>query len=126
MRRLILLLPLLLGGCAAKAAYTLMNAQQAVDAASAAGAEKKVPYEYTLAYEYLQKAKEENGYSEYGAVEKLTAKSIEYANSAAEKARQMVDENPDETFVPEELERKETQTPTGTGAATKKTMEEDL
>lgn len=120
---LLLMLPLLLGGCAAKAAYTLMNAQQAVDAAVSAGAETKVPYEYTLAYEYLQKAKEENGYSEYQAVEKLSASAIEYANAAAEKARQMVDENPDESVVPEELERRETTVPTG---PKKSTMGDDL
>src|SRR5688500_14261958 len=41
------------------------RAAHAVDAAKAAGAEKLAPYEYTLATEYLHKAREEGGYAQY-------------------------------------------------------------
>src|SRR5687767_1455074 len=87
------LLPLLgvatmaLGGCTAvRASYYLLDAQRKFDAAVAEGAEQKAPYEYTLAREFLQKAKEEDGYSDFGASEMLSRKSIEYAAVAFEKA----------------------------------------
>src|SRR5262245_16738520 len=43
------------------------RASTEVEAARVAGADKYAPYEYTLAIEYLHKAREEAGYSDYQA-----------------------------------------------------------
>lgn len=111
-RTLLILLALsapLLGGCAAgRASYFLLDAQRKLDAAAAEGAEKRAAYEYTMAREFLRKAKEENGYSDFGATESLSRRSIEYAAAAYERSSD--DGRPDvtnaEQIVPEVREEK--------------------
>jgi hypothetical protein len=116
MLRSIALLSLLcvpLAGCAAaRATYFLYDAERKFDEAVAAGAPERAPYEITLASEFLDKAKEEDGYSDFGAAESLSRKSMEYsaaafakANDDAEPLREQV-EKADE-FVPEEKKKEE-------------------
>lgn len=99
---LLCLLPLL-GGCtAARANYMILTADQAYRAALAEGAEDEAVYEITLAGEYLKKAQEEVGYSQYGAVDELCQRSISFSQSAQKKASgtQVPDASPG--VVPEE------------------------
>jgi hypothetical protein len=102
---LLAVLPMALGGCTAvRASYYLLDAQRKFESAVNAGAEQRAPYEFTLAEQYLQKAREEDGYSDFGAAEMLSRKSIEYAAAAFEKASD--EGRPDvsgaESIVPEE------------------------
>ena len=67
-------------GCgAAVSSYLILNAQAELDGAEAAEADKYAPYEYTKAQQYLHKAREEQGYADFGP-------AIEYAFSAQEYA----------------------------------------
>jgi hypothetical protein len=77
----LLLLPSI-GGCAVRATTKLLEAEQRLRAASTAGAADAAPYEYTLAVTYLEKAREETGYSDYSAAEQLARKSVAYADAA--------------------------------------------
>ena len=43
----------------------LKEAKDSLDMARQAGAPEIAPFEWTMAWEYLQKAKEEHGYSDY-------------------------------------------------------------
>ncbi len=104
--RLSLVLVLLGSGCAAaRSGYVLLNAQRSVEKAVAAGAEKKAPYEYTLAVEYYQKACEENTYSDYGTSDKLAQSAIAWADRAVE-ATADADKDFGEDIVPEVREEK--------------------
>ncbi len=76
-----LLLPVL-GGCAVRATMNLVEAEQRLRAAATAGAADAAPYEYTLAVTYLEKAREETGYSDYSAAERLAQRSMAYADAA--------------------------------------------
>jgi hypothetical protein len=78
-------IPLLaLAGCAAgKSAYYLWSAEQEFRDAAAIEAETKAVYEYTLAHEYLLKAREEQGYSDYKEAEQLARSSLEWSSKAA-------------------------------------------
>jgi hypothetical protein len=58
------------------------KAASAVEAAKLAQADKYAPYEYTSAQEYLHKAREEAGYSEYQISIEYGHKSEEFANKA--------------------------------------------
>jgi hypothetical protein len=76
-----------LAGCAAgRNVYYVWDAQRALKEAELVDAPKKAVYEYTLASEYLSKAKEEAGYSDFGASEKLARKATEWAAKAADVA----------------------------------------
>ncbi|MBM4392262.1 MAG: DUF4398 domain-containing protein [Deltaproteobacteria bacterium] len=101
MRLALAFLPLVLSGCAARSAYTLLNADRALQKARQAGAEEKSAYEYTLASEYLAKAREENTYSEYHISERLAKTSMEFALRALENTSDAEREY-DEEIVPEE------------------------
>ena len=97
------LLPVVLGGCtAARSSYMILNAEQAYRAAVEQGAEDEAVYEITLAEEYLQKAREEAGYSQYGAVENLCQQSMSFSETARKKSsgQQVPDASPG--VVPEE------------------------
>ncbi|MFZ5475445.1 MAG: hypothetical protein ACOZNI_01615 [Myxococcota bacterium] len=105
MLRSLLFLPLL--GCtAARATYFIYDAERKFNEAVEAGAPTRAVYEITLAEQFLQKAKEEDGYSDFGATEALCRKSMEYSAAAFAKAN---DEGKDlrekvegvENFVPE-------------------------
>lgn len=109
-----LLLPLL-GGCTAgRASFVILNAQREYQEALSQGADAKAVYECTLAYEYLQKAREEAGYSQYRAVENLCNTSISWSQAAYTVASGEGIPDPDQSVVPEERVEKppETTTPT--------------
>lgn len=104
-----LLTALALSGCTAgRATYYVIDAQQKYQDALAQGAEKHAAYEITMAREYLAKAKEESGYSDYGATEQLCKKSMEFSAAAYAKASDVGDdiEGADQ-IVPEEKKEKE-------------------
>jgi hypothetical protein len=58
------------------------RAASAVDAAKLAQADRYAPYEYTAAQEYLHKAREEAGYSEYQVAIEFGRRSEELADRA--------------------------------------------
>jgi hypothetical protein len=58
------------------------RAASAVSAAKLAQADRYAPYEYTAAEEYLHKAREEAGHSEYQDAIEFGRKSEDYANRA--------------------------------------------
>jgi hypothetical protein len=108
-------IPLLaLSGCAAgKSAYYLWSAEQAFRDTVAMEAEAKAVYEFTLAHEYLLKAREEQGYSDYGEAEELARASLDWSSKAQAVAeygtterdlmlREMGQEVPDEAGTIEE------------------------
>lgn len=82
-RRLLALASMLLplSGCGpVMSTYLILDAQAELDGAQAAEAEKYAIYEYTAASEYLHKAREEQGYADFGP-------SIDFAYKAGELAR---------------------------------------
>jgi len=64
----------------------IMNANLALSAAQTAGAKQHATYEYTVANEYLKKAREEHGYSAFRAAEVYAEKAIDYAVRAQKKS----------------------------------------
>jgi hypothetical protein len=66
----------------------IVKANIALGAAETAGAKKYASslYEYTLATEYLQKAREENGYSDFAAARDYADKALGFAVEARNKA----------------------------------------
>ena len=91
-----------LSGCAARAAFFVLNAERKLQSAEGVEAPERAVYEYTLAREYLWKAKEEVNFSDYGAAEQLCKKSMAWSAEAYEKSADYGPdmENADE-FVPE-------------------------
>ncbi len=91
MRMLCLLggLLLLTPGCAGRAAYYLVDATRSYQDAVNAEAESAAVYEFTLAEEYLRKAREEDGYADYQAAETLAKRATEEARKAKEIAEQV-------------------------------------
>ena len=69
--------------------YLILSAQAELDGAKAAEAEKYAVYEYTAAAEYLHKAREEQGYADYGP-------SIDYAFKAEEMAKKGTEKSNEE------------------------------
>ncbi|MBN2800369.1 MAG: hypothetical protein JXX28_14615 [Deltaproteobacteria bacterium] len=68
-------------GCTAtKAAYHIVDAADAVSRAEERRAPELAVYEYTLATRYLDKAREEAGYSDYLASVRLSQLSEEWAD----------------------------------------------
>ncbi len=93
----------LLSSCAAgRSTYFLINAEREYQNARAEDAETKAIYEITLASEYLRKAKEENGYADYGASERLAKTSMQHAQKALEQTSMEQIDSSNEEFVPEE------------------------
>lgn len=102
-------------GCGAgRSLYFVWDAERAFREAEEQGAATQAVYEYTLAREYLVKAREEQGYSDYRDAEKLARSSSEWAARAVEVAqygtterelmlREIGNEVP-EDVVPEERE----------------------
>ncbi len=64
----------------------IVNANIALSAAETAGAKRTAVYEYTAAREYLQKAREENAYSDFWASRIYADKALDYAVKARKKA----------------------------------------
>ena len=65
----------------------ISDAKDALASAEAANAKELAPYEYTLAQEYLRKADELWGYSQFGYSSDYAQKAIDMANAAEEKAK---------------------------------------
>ncbi len=90
-------------GCGPITATQALNkAQTAIDQAKGAQADEKSPYEYFSAIQYFDKAREEEGYSDYQACIDLAGKAFEFAQMSREKA-----------LRPPENESLETQPSTG-------------
>jgi hypothetical protein len=75
---------LLLGACGPVQYLSQVSnrAQAAVTAAKAAGAAKYAPYEYTMAVQYLHKAREKEGYADHQAAIRFGKKAEIFANKA--------------------------------------------
>ncbi len=73
----------------------IIKANIALSAAETAGAPKSSDpgaiYSYTAAKEYLQKAREEAGYSDFAAARKYADEALKYAEEAREKAAGALD-----------------------------------
>ena len=72
----------------------IVNANIAISAAETAGAKRTAIYEYTAAKEYLQKAREEYGYSDFWAARMYAEKAEGYAVQARKKAEAMATSDP--------------------------------
>jgi hypothetical protein len=77
----------LLGGCAIASTGKILKGAASVESAERAEAEKYAIYEITRAREYLHKAREEWGYSDFEAAEKFAIQAQEWADKARDKAR---------------------------------------
>lgn len=70
-------------GCAAaKASVQILSAEQALHRAETYQAPEVAVYEYTMATEYLDKAREEAGYADYRIADALARKSAEWSDRA--------------------------------------------
>ncbi len=81
-----LLLPAFLGCGPLMSTYLIVSAQAELDGASAAEAEKYAVYEYTASSEYLAKAREEQGYADFGPAIDYAFKAQEFAVKAKARA----------------------------------------
>ena len=61
---------------------SVRKATIAIESAEVVEASKNSPYEYQLAVEYLKKAREEQGYSDYQHAVDLAQKALEFAEKA--------------------------------------------
>ena len=84
-------------GCAAAPTARVVRAQIEIDAATLAGADKYAIYEITKAREYLHKAREQIGYSEFQVAQKYADLAVENG----EKAKQQAREHPTEEALPQ-------------------------
>ena len=66
--------------------YLILTAQAEVDGAKAAEAEEYAPYHYTAANEYLAKAREEQGYADFGPSVEYAWKAKDFAEEARDRA----------------------------------------
>jgi hypothetical protein len=90
MRRLVVLLPIALAltGCGPViSTYLIVSAQADLDGAKAAEAEKYAVYEYTAADQYLHKAREEQGYADFGPAIDFAFKAQDLAEKATARAQ---------------------------------------
>ena len=69
----------------AQSTVVINEAEVALERAMLAGAEKKAPYEYYSATEYLEKAKEEWAYSDFEAALDYAALSKQFSEEAKKK-----------------------------------------
>lgn len=104
--RAMLLAALGLSGCAARSTFHLIRAEQALSAAREAGAEEGAVFQWTMAEEYMLKAREEWGYSDYGVAEELADSAMGWAQKAALTASTVSEEHQLEAapeVVPEDI-----------------------
>ena len=66
---------------------TLSDAETAIEAARAAGADRSAVYEYTSAVEYLEKAREEWAYSDFQHALEYAQRAVTFAQQAFERAQ---------------------------------------
>lgn len=79
---------LLLTGCGPiMSTSNIEDAKDALAKAESVNAETRAPYEYTMAQEYLRKADELWGYSQFGYSADYAQKAIDMAKAAEEKAQ---------------------------------------
>ena len=72
-----------LPGCTAiKASVQVTRAEAALGVARDEGADAKAVYEYTMALRYLEKAREEIGWTDYRMSDELSVRSMEWADKA--------------------------------------------
>lgn len=72
-------------GCTAiKSGAQLARAEQAVTRAAQRNADDVAIYEYTMAIRHLEKAREENGYSDFKDSSAMSKSAIEWAEKAVE------------------------------------------
>lgn len=77
----------LMSGCGPLiSTYLIISAQADLDGAKAAEAEKYAVYEYVAANEYLHKAREEQGYSDFGPSIDFAYKAKDLAEKATNRA----------------------------------------
>jgi hypothetical protein len=76
------------------------SAAREVAAAKSAQADKYAPYEYTMAVEYLHKAREEAGYADYQSAIRFGKRSEESAKKAREIALEQAALPGDSTEAP--------------------------
>jgi len=82
-----LVLGVAIAGCGPTQSTSLiMDADVELQAARTADAPKLSPYEYTAATEYLRKAREEQGYSDFEVSIDFAEKALKHARDAKEKA----------------------------------------
>lgn len=94
-----------LTGCGpVMSSYLIVSAQAELDGAKAAEAEKYAIYEYTAATEYLDKAREEQGYADFGPSIDYGYKASELAKKARERAEKERDKQRAPDSVPEDYE----------------------
>ena len=87
---LIAVMSLPLSGCGAvMSTYLILVASSELDGAEAAEAPKFAPYECTAAEQYLQKAREEQGYADFGAAIEYAFKAQELAEKGRERAEKV-------------------------------------
>jgi hypothetical protein len=89
-----------LGGCYAgtKATVKLTQTEQKMNAARAAGAPERAIYAWTMADEYMKKARDEWGRSDYESAEALLKKAEHWAAEAVSIARANGDVPPQEAL----------------------------
>ena len=96
-----ILLALGLSACGPISALsTVRDATVALEAAKVAGADKSAPFEYTSAEQYLTKAREEQGYSDYQVAIELAKKALDYAVKARKLAMRKGEQPADSQVVP--------------------------
>ncbi len=81
----------------------LVNADIAVNAAESAGAPKYAVYEFTMAKEYLKKAREESGYSDFAAARVYAEKALKYAETARARALELSQTGSPNVILPEDV-----------------------
>jgi hypothetical protein len=82
---------------------SLHDADVAVEAARLEDAERLATYEYVSALEYLDKAKEEWGYSDFQHAEEYAVRALRFAQQARERALANPDRNAPDDQVDEDL-----------------------
>src|SRR5512132_2803934 len=81
------LLALAAAGCGpTQSTALIIDADVQLQAAKSADAPQLAPYEYTAAEAYLQKAREEQGYSDFEVAIDFAQKSVDYATQAKNRA----------------------------------------
>ena len=92
MRRLVVAFAIVAAACSLSgcgpiiSTYLIVSAQADLDGAKAAEAEKYAVYEYTAADQYLHKAREEQGYADFGPAIDFAYKADDLAKKALDKA----------------------------------------
>lgn len=91
---LVLTLTLVLCGCGVvRSTQAVQKAMDTYTRAQRAGAAERATYEFTLGAEYLQKAREQAGYSDYASAESLALQANGYLRKALQVAGDEVDES---------------------------------